>query len=158
MDTAKGCVRCLNRIRIARTCSCTGTRTRRTRNSTESSPTSCRESARSSRSSLRGIPTIRYAVRFGVQKSRASTARIAMWKELAISAVYTIEASFLGPSSPVSSQSQTLEWNRRSSFPGGRPDEHREEHVPGHQHLRQDVPLRVAQDGQGSFAAPSPVG
>lgn len=38
------------------------------------------------------------ASRFSVSKSKASTARIAMWKELRIPAVYTIEASFFGPS------------------------------------------------------------
>ncbi len=35
--------------------------------------------------------------KFAVQKSKASTARIAMWKELGIPCVYTIEASFFGP-------------------------------------------------------------
>ena len=34
--------------------------------------------------------------RFNVHKSKFSTARIAMWKELGIPAVYTIEASFFG--------------------------------------------------------------
>lgn len=37
--------------------------------------------------------------RFVVQKSKASTARITMWKELGIPGVYTIEASFFGPTS-----------------------------------------------------------
>jgi len=36
--------------------------------------------------------------KFSVSKSKASTARVAMWKELRIPAVYTIEASFYGPS------------------------------------------------------------
>jgi hypothetical protein len=36
--------------------------------------------------------------RFTVQKSKASTARITMWKELGIPSVHTIEASFMGPS------------------------------------------------------------
>jgi len=36
---------------------------------------------------------------FGVQKSKLSTARIVIWKELNIYSVYTIEASFFGPSS-----------------------------------------------------------
>lgn len=35
--------------------------------------------------------------RFGVHRSKASTARVAMWRELNISSVFTIEASFLGP-------------------------------------------------------------
>lgn len=35
--------------------------------------------------------------KFAVQKSKISTARITMWKELLISSIYTIEASFLGP-------------------------------------------------------------
>jgi len=35
--------------------------------------------------------------RFSVHKSKSSTARITMWKELNLNAVYTIEASFLGP-------------------------------------------------------------
>ena len=34
--------------------------------------------------------------KFGVQKSKASTARIAIWKEIGIPNVYTMEASFLG--------------------------------------------------------------
>lgn len=34
--------------------------------------------------------------RFVVQKSKMSTARVVMWKELGISSVYTIEASFFG--------------------------------------------------------------
>eukprot|EP00826_Nyctotherus_ovalis_P034404 TRINITY_DN2863_c0_g1_i6.p1 TRINITY_DN2863_c0_g1~~TRINITY_DN2863_c0_g1_i6.p1 ORF type:complete len:568 (-),score=119.71 TRINITY_DN2863_c0_g1_i6:416-2095(-) len=38
------------------------------------------------------------ASRFSVSKAKASTARIAMWRELRIPAVYTIEASFFGPS------------------------------------------------------------
>ena len=37
--------------------------------------------------------------KFSVNKSKASTARIAMWRELHIPTVYTIEASFYGPSS-----------------------------------------------------------
>ena len=37
--------------------------------------------------------------RFSVNKSKISTARMAMWKELRIPTVYTIEASFYGPSS-----------------------------------------------------------
>jgi hypothetical protein len=36
--------------------------------------------------------------RFAVQKSKLSTARVAMWKELCNPCVYTLEASFLGPS------------------------------------------------------------
>jgi cytosolic carboxypeptidase protein 2/3 len=36
--------------------------------------------------------------KFSVQKSKSSTARITMWKELNIPNVFTIEASFLGPS------------------------------------------------------------
>ena len=36
--------------------------------------------------------------RFSISKAKASTARIAMWRELCIPAVYTIEASFYGPS------------------------------------------------------------
>eukprot|EP01022_Parablepharisma_sp_SALTPOND_P012772 TRINITY_DN165_c0_g1_i1.p1 TRINITY_DN165_c0_g1~~TRINITY_DN165_c0_g1_i1.p1 ORF type:complete len:708 (+),score=63.26 TRINITY_DN165_c0_g1_i1:4323-6446(+) len=35
--------------------------------------------------------------RFSVHKSKASTARVAMWKELGIPTIYTIEASFYGP-------------------------------------------------------------
>ena len=35
--------------------------------------------------------------RFSVQRSKASTARIVMWKEFNICSVYTIEASFFGP-------------------------------------------------------------
>eukprot|EP00826_Nyctotherus_ovalis_P049677 TRINITY_DN601_c0_g6_i1.p1 TRINITY_DN601_c0_g6~~TRINITY_DN601_c0_g6_i1.p1 ORF type:complete len:664 (-),score=128.42 TRINITY_DN601_c0_g6_i1:465-2456(-) len=35
--------------------------------------------------------------RFSVSKYKASTARIAMWKELHVPAVYTVEASFFGP-------------------------------------------------------------
>eukprot|EP00826_Nyctotherus_ovalis_P049106 TRINITY_DN5872_c0_g2_i2.p1 TRINITY_DN5872_c0_g2~~TRINITY_DN5872_c0_g2_i2.p1 ORF type:complete len:288 (-),score=45.29 TRINITY_DN5872_c0_g2_i2:319-1182(-) len=35
--------------------------------------------------------------RFNVHKSKASTARIVMWKELGIPSVFTIEASFFGP-------------------------------------------------------------
>jgi hypothetical protein len=46
------------------------------------------------------------ASKFSVQKSKASTARVAMWKELGIPTVYTIEASFFGPS----------EWRRESHF------------------------------------------
>lgn len=38
------------------------------------------------------------ASRFSVSKAKASTARVAMWRELRIPAVYTIEASFFGPS------------------------------------------------------------
>lgn len=34
--------------------------------------------------------------KFGVQKSREATARIAIWKELQIPCVYTMEASFCG--------------------------------------------------------------
>ena len=33
---------------------------------------------------------------FGVQKSKSSTARIAIWKELSVCSIYTIEASFFG--------------------------------------------------------------
>ena len=36
--------------------------------------------------------------KFGVQKSKESTARITMWRELKIPCVYTMEASFCGPS------------------------------------------------------------
>ena len=36
--------------------------------------------------------------KFGVQKSKLATARICMWKELNIPAIYTLEASFFGPS------------------------------------------------------------
>ena len=35
--------------------------------------------------------------RFNVHKSKEQTARITMWKELKIPAVYTMEASFCGP-------------------------------------------------------------
>lgn len=35
---------------------------------------------------------------FGVQRDKTATARVVMWKELGLSAVYTVEASFLGPS------------------------------------------------------------
>ena len=35
--------------------------------------------------------------RFSMHKSKESTARITMWKELKIPAVYTMEASFCGP-------------------------------------------------------------
>ena len=35
--------------------------------------------------------------KFVVQKSKTSTARVVMWKELGISSVFTIEASFFGP-------------------------------------------------------------
>lgn len=42
--------------------------------------------------------------RFVVQKSKASTARIAMWKELNIPTVYTIEASFFGPSMEIGNE------------------------------------------------------
>ena len=38
---------------------------------------------------------------FSVSRSKASAARIAMWKELHLPSVYTIEASFYGPSSKV---------------------------------------------------------
>jgi hypothetical protein len=34
---------------------------------------------------------------FVVQKSKVSTARVTMWKELNIPSVFSIEASFLGP-------------------------------------------------------------
>lgn len=37
------------------------------------------------------------ASKFSVQRSKASTARVAMWKELGTPAVYTMEASFFGP-------------------------------------------------------------
>jgi len=36
--------------------------------------------------------------KFAVQKSKASTARITMWKELDVPYIYTLESSFLGPS------------------------------------------------------------
>ncbi len=35
--------------------------------------------------------------RFNMHKSKESTARISMWRELKIPAVYTMEASFCGP-------------------------------------------------------------
>jgi len=35
--------------------------------------------------------------RFNMHKSKESTARITMWRELKIPAVYTMEASFCGP-------------------------------------------------------------
>ncbi len=35
--------------------------------------------------------------RFNIHKSKEATARIAMWRELKIPAVYTMEASFCGP-------------------------------------------------------------
>ena len=38
------------------------------------------------------------ASRFSIHKSKESTARVSMWKELKIPAVYTMEASFCGPS------------------------------------------------------------
>lgn len=37
------------------------------------------------------------ASRFSVHRSKESTARVSMWKELKIPAVYTMEASFCGP-------------------------------------------------------------
>ena len=37
------------------------------------------------------------ASRFNVHKSKESTARVTMWRELKIPAVYTMEASFCGP-------------------------------------------------------------
>lgn len=37
------------------------------------------------------------ACRFSIHKSKEATARVAMWKELKIPAVYTMEASFCGP-------------------------------------------------------------
>lgn len=38
------------------------------------------------------------ASRFSIHKSKESTARVSMWRELKIPAVYTMEASFCGPS------------------------------------------------------------
>jgi len=35
--------------------------------------------------------------RFNIHKSKEATARVAMWRELKIPAVYTMEASFCGP-------------------------------------------------------------
>ena len=35
--------------------------------------------------------------RFNIHKSKESTARVAMWRDLKIPAVYTMEASFCGP-------------------------------------------------------------
>ncbi len=46
--------------------------------------------------------SMHYGIRFGTQKSKASTARVAMWKDLAIPAVYTLEASFMGPDATLS--------------------------------------------------------
>ncbi len=43
---------------------------------------------------------VRYS-RFAVQKSKNSTARIAMWKELNVPYIYTLEASFLGPAASI---------------------------------------------------------
>lgn len=42
--------------------------------------------------------------RFVVQKEKVSTARITMWKELNIPCVYTIEASFFGPSQNIDNE------------------------------------------------------
>jgi hypothetical protein len=36
--------------------------------------------------------------KFSIHRSKEATARIAMWRELKIPAVYTMEASFCGPS------------------------------------------------------------
>lgn len=35
--------------------------------------------------------------KFSIHKSKEATARVAMWRELKIPAVYTMEASFCGP-------------------------------------------------------------
>jgi hypothetical protein len=45
-----------------------------------------------------GILGILYArCSFTVQKFKASTARVVMWKEFELPSVYTLESSFLGP-------------------------------------------------------------
>jgi len=40
-------------------------------------------------------------ISFVVQKSKMSTARIAMWKELNCPCVYTLETSFFGPTTVI---------------------------------------------------------
>ncbi len=40
--------------------------------------------------------TIKQPKRFGVQKSKERTARISLWKEFQIPAIFTMEASFCG--------------------------------------------------------------
>eukprot|EP00826_Nyctotherus_ovalis_P051527 TRINITY_DN6444_c0_g2_i12.p1 TRINITY_DN6444_c0_g2~~TRINITY_DN6444_c0_g2_i12.p1 ORF type:complete len:222 (-),score=57.75 TRINITY_DN6444_c0_g2_i12:444-1022(-) len=47
--------------------------------------------------------------RFVVQRAKSSTARVVMWKELEIASIFTIEASFFGPSENCEDQQFTVQ-------------------------------------------------
>ena len=112
---------------IARMCLCMEIQMKMIQSNREYFLTFCPNSLLPSLTSLASIYlTSSISLRFVVQKSKVSTARVTMWKELNINLVYTIEASFLGPSTtPAIRQTETvasfqhlLGKKRRSSFSG----------------------------------------